>query len=148
MLSVTLTLTNHDKAAKLLALLEELPFVEIQERQEILPPATASLLDLYNRYLEHQHIGFSSEIWTGPMTINIFDGIKTALRHKYGEATLKEVYLQLAQDPGLFESQVIVSGEHKAYCVYRKGFRILYEVEKDSNTLSVFHIAKAPTTPE
>ena len=149
MLSVTLTLTNPDKAAKLLALLEELPFVEIQERQEIQPPVTTSLLDLFNRYLEHQNIGFESEIWTGPIQINIFSGIKNALRDTYGEETLKEIYLQLAQDPGFFESQAVVSGEYKAYCVYRKGFRILYVIDNEfPSTLNVFHIAKVPASTE
>jgi mRNA-degrading endonuclease RelE of RelBE toxin-antitoxin system len=148
MLSVTLTLTNRDKAAKLLALLEELPFVEIQERQEMQPPVAANLSNLFSRYLEHKRLGNEVKIYTGSIQIEVFNGIGAAIEKEYGYQIIDELCQQLAHDPGVFNNQIIKFEENKAYCLYRNGFRILYELEKNSNILVVFHVVKAPTNIE
>ena len=130
-----------DKAAKLIALLEELPFVEIQPRQHLPPPV--SPLELFERYLTHQHLGWDIQVQS-PFKVGVFNGITHFLTQNFTPQQLNTLYLQLAQDPGLFEAQSIQSGEHKAYCLYRNGLRVLYQLNQDSS-LYIFHIATAPS---
>jgi hypothetical protein len=141
MLSVTLVLTNPEKGAKLLALLEELPFVEIQSCQPMQPPVPVDTTILFERYIQHEGLGWQHGAWK-PIQVFVFKGIAGTAEREFGSA-LSGLYEQLATDPGLFEAQILKSNERTAYCVYRSGFRVLYELSHDSKVLRVFHIAKS-----
>lgn len=141
MLSVTLTLTDTDQSAKLLALLETLPFVEIQTRQLLPLSNELEMLEIFNRYLEYRFLGFTTYSYDTPMYIDVFKGINEAVENELGSDEAQALYRAVAQNPGLFEGQLIISGTHKAHCVYRRGYRVLYEVVNKDSTIYVFHVA-------
>lgn len=142
MLSVTLTLTDPDKGAKLLALLQELPFVEIQSCQSIQPQLPLDVTALFERYLQHENLGWQHGAWK-PIQVFVFKGIAGTAEQEFGSSALGRLYGQLASDPGLFEAQLISFGERQAYCIYRNGFRVLYDLAHDSKVLRIFHITSA-----
>lgn len=139
MVTVTLTITNSDKAEKLRGLLQELPFVDIRYWGETNSPDLTDWLFIYARYQQVKHLGWGHTTG-GNFTVWLFNGISKSAYEKFGHEALANVFASLAADAQLFEAEQLILNDAKAYLVTVYGFRVLYELSPSESSLYIAYI--------
>ncbi|NML65909.1 hypothetical protein HHL22_11900 [Hymenobacter sp. RP-2-7] len=146
MLSVSLTISDNQKASKLLDLLKELPFVEITGCQEVSPQDLAVLTGIFERHLAQREQGGSVIDVRSQASLSVDHAIYQSVFTEYGSEQLMPLFTQIATNPKPTDVVEFQVGERKAYCRFCNGFRVLYQlgsvVYTGQQSISVFHVLK------
>ena len=149
MLDVHLTISDNNKAAKLLDLLKELQFVEIVSCKEISSHDVDHLIAIFQQWKsQSDHSGRVIQQVSSQVNVSVASSIYDTVVKDYGWERLLPVFAQLAAEPKSSDTIEIPVGEGAIYCRYLNGFRVLHTYGIMSwprmPSMSIFHIVKLP----
>lgn len=136
MLNVNFIIHDNSKAAVILALLKELPFVELSSCQEADGELIAHYRRIFAAHLEYPDQAATVKIWNSP-GVSVCHSFRVEAKH-FSDAKMKPYYARLRAECTSTEVTKFTWQDQVAHCLILDQYRFLYRLTKDS--IRVFHM--------